>query len=62
VEETNEQETEHLYKTNLFGPVNIALALLRHFRARRVGAITNIAGVCALRGVQPPWDIIAQVS
>jgi len=24
VEETNEEETEHLYKTNLFGPINLA--------------------------------------
>ncbi|PUU76525.1 hypothetical protein B9Z19DRAFT_1102316 [Tuber borchii] len=34
VEETNGEQTEHLYKTNLFGPINLARALLPHFRAR----------------------------
>ena len=31
VEETNEEETERLYKTNLFGQINLARALLPHF-------------------------------
>ncbi|PUU76529.1 hypothetical protein B9Z19DRAFT_990274 [Tuber borchii] len=49
VEETNE-EIEHLYKTNLFGPINLARALLPHFRARRAGVVANVAGIGALRG------------
>ncbi|KAG0130055.1 hypothetical protein HOY82DRAFT_650428 [Tuber indicum] len=50
VEETNEGETDHLYKTNLFGPMNLARALLPHFRARGRGVIANVAGIGALRG------------
>jgi len=50
VEETNEDETDHLYKTNFFGPINLARALLPHFRARRAGVIANVAGIGALRG------------
>ena len=50
VEGTNEEETEHLSKTNLFGPINLARALLPHFRARRAGAITDVAGIGALPG------------
>jgi len=50
VEETNEEETDQLYKTNLLGPMSLARALLPHFRARRAGVIANVAGIGALRG------------
>ncbi|CUS07969.1 unnamed protein product [Tuber aestivum] len=50
VEETSEEETENLYKTNIFGPMNLARALLPHFRARGSGVIANVAGIGALRG------------
>jgi NAD(P)-dependent dehydrogenase (short-subunit alcohol dehydrogenase family) len=56
VEEASADEVERVYRTNVFGPLNVTRAILPHMRSRRSGRIltaahwaTQKAGTAVLR-------------
>ncbi len=49
VEEATAAEVEHLYKTNVFGVLNVTRAILPHMRAKRSGRILNISSIGGYR-------------
>ena len=49
VEEGNSEDTDRLFHTNFWGPVDMIKAVLPDMRARRSGAIINISSIAALR-------------
>ncbi|AZO81336.1 MULTISPECIES: oxidoreductase [unclassified Bosea (in: a-proteobacteria)] len=49
VEEASAQEVEQLYRTNVFGLLNVTRAVLPHMRARRSGRILNISSIGGYR-------------
>lgn len=49
VEEATAQEIEHVYRTNVFGLLNVTRAVLPHMRARRSGRILNISSIGGYR-------------
>ena len=50
VEEASADEVERLYRTNVFGLLNVTRAVLPHMRARRSGRILNISSIGGYRG------------
>lgn len=50
VEEATAAEVEAVYRTNVFGLLNVTRAMLRHMRARRSGRILNISSIGGYRG------------
>ncbi|KAI1261344.1 hypothetical protein F5Y18DRAFT_202353 [Xylariaceae sp. FL1019] len=50
VEETSEHETDHVFQTNVFGPLRLIRAALPSMRRRRSGVIINICGVATYNG------------
>ncbi|HGM5578777.1 TPA: oxidoreductase [Pseudomonas putida] len=45
VEETSAEETERLYRTNVFGLLNVTRAVLPHMRRQRGGHVINISSL-----------------
>lgn len=50
VEEASATEIEAVYRTNVFGLLNVTRAVLPHMRARRSGRILNISSIGGYRG------------
>lgn len=50
VEEASAEEVERVYRTNVFGLLNVTRAALPYMRARRVGRILNISSIGGYRG------------
>lgn len=50
VEEASSAEIEALYRTNVFGMLNVTRAVLPHMRANRSGRILNISSIGGYRG------------
>ncbi|MBO9575664.1 MAG: SDR family NAD(P)-dependent oxidoreductase [Sphingobium sp.] len=50
VEEATAEEIERVYRTNVFGLLNVTRAVLPHMRARRSGRILNISSIGGYRG------------
>ncbi len=50
VEETTAAEVEAVYRTNVFGLLNVTRAVLPHMRAARSGRILNISSIGGYRG------------
>ena len=50
VEEATADEVERLYRTNVFGLLNVTRAVLPHMRSRRLGRILNISSIGGYRG------------
>lgn len=50
VEEASAEEVERLYRTNVFGLLNVVRAILPSMRARRSGRILNISSIGGYRG------------
>jgi NAD(P)-dependent dehydrogenase (short-subunit alcohol dehydrogenase family) len=50
VEEATAAEVEAVYRTNVFGLLNVTRAVLPHMRARRSGRILNISSIGGYRG------------
>jgi NAD(P)-dependent dehydrogenase (short-subunit alcohol dehydrogenase family) len=50
VEETSAEEVERLYRTNVFGVLNVIRAVLPGMRQRRAGHIINISSVAGYSG------------
>ena len=49
IEEGEEEDIETLFKTNLFGPVELIKAVLPQMRERKSGAIINLSSIGAVR-------------
>src|SRR5258707_10978382 len=49
VEEATAGEIEHVYRTNVFGLLNVTRAVLPHMRAQRAGHVINISSVGGYR-------------
>jgi NAD(P)-dependent dehydrogenase (short-subunit alcohol dehydrogenase family) len=49
VEEGNPEDTNRLFATNFWGPVNLIKAVLPDMRARKSGAVINVSSIAALR-------------
>jgi NAD(P)-dependent dehydrogenase (short-subunit alcohol dehydrogenase family) len=49
VEEATAEEVERLYRTNVFGLLNVTRAVLPHMRARRSGRVLNISSIGGYR-------------
>jgi NADP-dependent 3-hydroxy acid dehydrogenase YdfG len=49
VEEATAAEVEHLYKTNVFGVLNVTRAILPYMRAQRSGRVLNISSIGGYR-------------
>lgn len=45
IEESSAEDVEQLYRTNVFGPLNVTRAALPQFRAQRAGHINNISSL-----------------
>ncbi|WP_309091240.1 SDR family NAD(P)-dependent oxidoreductase [Phenylobacterium sp.] len=50
VEEASAEEVKRVYRTNVFGLLNVTRAALPYMRARRVGRILNISSIGGYRG------------
>ncbi|MFC7478064.1 oxidoreductase [Dankookia sp. GCM10030260] len=50
VEEASAAEIEAIYRTNVFGLLNVTRAVLPHMRAARAGRILNISSIGGYRG------------
>jgi len=50
IEETSAEQVESLYRTNVFGLLNVTRAVLPSMRQRRAGHIMNISSVAGYRG------------
>lgn len=50
VEEASANEVERVYRTNVFGLLNVTRAILPHMRSRRSGRILNISSIGGYRG------------
>jgi NAD(P)-dependent dehydrogenase (short-subunit alcohol dehydrogenase family) len=50
VEEASADEVERVYRTNVFGLLNVTRAVLPYMRARRSGRILNISSIGGYRG------------
>ena len=50
VEEASSAEVEALYRTNVFGLLNVTRAVLPHMRAARSGRVLNISSIGGYRG------------
>lgn len=50
IEETSAEQVECLYRTNVFGLLNVTRAVLPSMRQRRAGHIMNISSVAGYRG------------
>jgi NAD(P)-dependent dehydrogenase (short-subunit alcohol dehydrogenase family) len=50
VEEASANEVDRLYRTNVFGLLNVTRAILPHMRSRRSGRILNISSIGGYRG------------
>ncbi|WGF86282.1 oxidoreductase [Marinivivus vitaminiproducens] len=50
VEEASALEVERVYRTNVFGLLNVTRAVLPHMRARRSGRILNVSSIGGYRG------------
>jgi NAD(P)-dependent dehydrogenase (short-subunit alcohol dehydrogenase family) len=50
VEEASADEVERVYRTNVFGLLNVTRAILPHMRSRRSGRILNISSIGGYRG------------
>lgn len=50
VEEASAQDVERIYRTNVFGLLNVTRAVLPHMRAQRSGRILNISSIGGYRG------------
>lgn len=49
VEEGNPEDTNRLFATNFWGPVNLIKAVLPDMRASKSGAVINVSSIAALR-------------
>ncbi|MGM9518084.1 MAG: oxidoreductase [Acidaminococcus sp.] len=49
IEEGEWSKVEALYKTNLFGPIQLIRAVLPHMRAQKKGAIINFSSIAAVK-------------
>ena len=56
VEETSAQEVERVYRTNVFGLLNVTRAVLPSMRQRRRGHIINLSSIGGYRST-PGWGI-----
>ncbi|MBD1848245.1 SDR family NAD(P)-dependent oxidoreductase [Cyanobacteria bacterium FACHB-63] len=56
VEETSAQEVERVYRTNVFGLLNMTRAVLPSMRQRRSGHIINLSSIGGYRST-PGWGI-----
>jgi NAD(P)-dependent dehydrogenase (short-subunit alcohol dehydrogenase family) len=56
VEETSAQEVERVYRTNVFGLLNMTRAVLPSMRQRRRGHIINLSSIGGYRST-PGWGI-----
>ncbi len=50
VEEASANEVERVYRTNVFGLLNVIRAILPHMRSRRSGRILNVSSIGGYRG------------
>ncbi|RWK44145.1 oxidoreductase [Mesorhizobium sp.] len=50
VEEASANEVDRVYRTNVFGLLNVTRAILPHMRSRRSGRILNISSIGGYRG------------
>ncbi|HEV2898444.1 MAG TPA: oxidoreductase [Pseudaminobacter sp.] len=50
VEEASANEVDRIYRTNVFGLLNVTRAILPHMRSRRSGRILNISSIGGYRG------------
>ncbi len=56
VEETSAEEVERVYRTNVFGLLNMTRAVLPSMRQRRAGHIINLSSIGGYRST-PGWGI-----
>lgn len=56
VEETSAQEVERVYRTNVFGLLNMTRAVLPSMRQRRSGHIINLSSIGGYRAT-PGWGV-----
>jgi NAD(P)-dependent dehydrogenase (short-subunit alcohol dehydrogenase family) len=56
IEETSAQEVERVYRTNVFGLLNVTRAVLPSMRQRRSGHIINLSSIGGYRST-PGWGI-----
>ncbi|MBE9157040.1 SDR family NAD(P)-dependent oxidoreductase [Nodosilinea sp. LEGE 06152] len=56
VEETSAQEVERVYRTNVFGLLNVIRAVLPSMRQRRSGHIINLSSIGGYRST-PGWGV-----
>ncbi|HKN77323.1 MAG TPA: oxidoreductase [Candidatus Acidoferrum sp.] len=57
VEEASSQEIENLYRTNVFGLLNVTRAVLPALRKQRSGHIINMSSVGGYSSMFPGWGI-----
>ena len=56
IEEASAVETEQVFATNVFGPLNVTRAVLPYMRARRCGHIINMSSVGGY-AAHPGWGV-----
>ncbi|MBD1875031.1 SDR family NAD(P)-dependent oxidoreductase [Nodosilinea sp. FACHB-131] len=56
IEETSAQEVERVYRTNVFGLLNVIRAVLPSMRQRRSGHIINLSSIGGYRST-PGWGV-----
>ena len=56
IEETSAQEVERVYRTNVFGLLNVTRAVLPSMRQRRRGHIINLSSIGGYRST-PGWGV-----